>query len=229
MSKYANDEFDRVPEFTDRNGVHRAETAGTAKRPGLGLLMGVGVLALLVGLFSFFVLPQMTGTPTASPGDSAGAPAASSDAANTSDAESEPAESETAESETAESEPVESEAPESESEEPEASPEPEESDEPEESSEAAGAVDRSAPIGVYNGAGRSGLAGSVASSLRNGGFTSISAANWSRQENVSVVYFRSESSRSTAQEAARVLGIATVFQTPNIPTEISVVLGRDYS
>jgi len=217
MSKYSNDEFDRVPEFTDRNGVHRAESAGAASRSGLGPLMGVGALALLVGLFSFLVLPQFTGAPAAAPGNSTDASSVTSGAPES----AEPSETETPEP--AESKAAESEAPESE--EAEESTEASPTDDP---AEAEGGVELSTPVGVYNGAARAGLAASGAAGLRGGGFTAVSTSNWTKQVEYSVVYYRADSSRATAEEAARVLGIATVFQTPNIPVEISVVLGRNY-
>ena len=58
------DEFDQVPETSDRHGVHRARMA-TPKSNGLGLIILAAVLALAVGALSFFVLPLLgTGGPS---------------------------------------------------------------------------------------------------------------------------------------------------------------------
>lgn len=238
MSQYANDEFDRVPEFTDRKGIHRNEAEGAARGSGLGLLMGVGVLALVVGIFSFFVLPQFAGTPAdtasagssdavaASPagagdatsseptGQSAGAASASTGAAADPSAESTGAESSAAESTAAES---------SDAGEPTGA-----ADAAGESGAASAEVDYAVPVAVYNGSGRAGVAAGGAAALAGGGFTAVSTGNWAKQVDYPVVYFKTDASRATAEEAARVLGVPTVFQTPNIPVEVSVVLGRNY-
>ncbi|GER23945.1 hypothetical protein NCCP1664_24400 [Zafaria cholistanensis] len=223
MSKYPRDEFDRTPEFTDRKGVHREQPAVKGGGSGLGLLMGVGILALVVGLLSFLVLPRLLGadaTAVAAPQTTAAASspalASSSDPAESS-AESEPSES-------ADSESSDSSAPEV-SESPSVSATPSETAAEEAE---AGPVDYAAAVGVYNGSSISGLAGSGLTKLQGGGFTSVTAGNWTKKVDASVVYYKSDASRATALETARLLGIATVYQTANIPAEISVVLGRSY-
>jgi len=57
MTKYARDEFDDVPEGTERRGVHRVARAsgGAALRP----LLASGVVALLIGLVAYFAIPSM--------------------------------------------------------------------------------------------------------------------------------------------------------------------------
>ncbi|GAA3703749.1 hypothetical protein GCM10023081_45110 [Arthrobacter ginkgonis] len=220
MSKYPRDEFDRTPEFTDRKGVHREQPAVKGGGSGLGLLMGVGVLALVVGLVSFLVLPRVLGTDaTAVAAQTTAAASSTSEPAESEAVESEPAESESAESESAEpadaSEPVAAESPSA-------------SATPSATKEATVAVNYAAAVGVYNGSSISGLAGNGLAKLQGSGFSSLSAGNWTKKVDASVVYYKSDASRATALETARVLGIATVYQTPNIPVEISVVLGRSY-
>ena len=83
-------------------------------------------------------------------------------------------------------------------------------------------------MGVYNGSSISGLAGTGLAKLQGSGFSSLTAGNWTKKVDASVVYYKSDASRATALETARLLGIATVYQTANIPVEISVVLGRTY-
>ncbi|MER2136836.1 MAG: LytR family transcriptional regulator, partial [Arthrobacter sp.] len=58
MSQYPRDEFDKVPETSTRQGVHR-ERLIPARSSGVGLIITVGVLALLVGLAAYFVLPRL--------------------------------------------------------------------------------------------------------------------------------------------------------------------------
>ncbi|MGG5753133.1 LytR C-terminal domain-containing protein [Zafaria sp. Z1313] len=237
MSKYPSDEFDRVPEFAERQGVHRADVAGTRPgRSGLALLLGVGLLALLVGVFSFTILPQFVGQQAAAPGSGTSAPGSTgaaestdegngagdgpTDSADPSDAEPGPSDA-TGEPADESTDPAD---PSDEGSEP-ADPSGEPTDE---ASETPSVVDRSLAVGVYNGSGRGGLAASGAATVRGAGFTSVSASNWVRQEGFSAVYYRTDSSRATAEQVAAALGITTVFQTENIPVEISAVLGSNY-
>ena len=57
MTKYARDEFDRVPETSTRQGVHRAVSAPAARR--LGAILAVGAAALAIGLVAFLLLPKL--------------------------------------------------------------------------------------------------------------------------------------------------------------------------
>ncbi|XAS68375.1 LytR C-terminal domain-containing protein [Micrococcaceae bacterium Sec5.7] len=87
MTKYARDEFDRVPETSSRQGVHRAVSEPPRRR--LLPILAVGVAALAIGLVAFLILPKLgfqppvspsavgVGTPTAGASPSAGAASAS--------------------------------------------------------------------------------------------------------------------------------------------------------
>jgi hypothetical protein len=57
MTKYARDEFDRVPEASTRQGVHRTVAAPGARR--LGPVLATGAAALVVGLVAFLLLPKL--------------------------------------------------------------------------------------------------------------------------------------------------------------------------
>ena len=57
MTKYARDEFDKVPEAASRQGVHR--TASAPSRVRLWPILAVGVAALAIGLVSFLILPKL--------------------------------------------------------------------------------------------------------------------------------------------------------------------------
>ena len=227
MTNYPRDEFDRVPEFSNRSGAHRANgwaaaASGRAARPGLRWLMVFGVVALLAGVFSFTVLPKLLNDGGAKPPANV---AASSTASSS--APSEPTESE---SRTESEGPAESESP-TESEAPSETADPSESAAAPSESESglAGTADLSLKVGVYNGAKKAGLANTVRATLQNAGFTNVTASNWTKQVTYSTVYYRDEVSRATAEEAAKELGITSVVKTSNIPGNIAVVLGNTFS
>ena len=224
MTNYPRDEFDRVPEFSNRSGSHRengwaaAASVGGA-RSGLRWLMVFGAIALVVGLFSFMVLPKLMGTTTDQAPVAASSPGTQEDTASTEASET-PAESE--------SENEASETPaESESTEPTDSTEASSSTEASESGPAED-VDTSMAMGVYNGATVGGLAGQARTELTNAGFSNVAASNWTKKVNYSTVYYRSETHRATAEAAAAELGITSVMQSGNIPGNIAIVLGSNF-
>ncbi|WP_417235028.1 LytR C-terminal domain-containing protein [Arthrobacter sp.] len=233
MTKYPNDEFDRVPEFTNRKGVHRQAITGTAvRRSPLGWIVGFGILALVVGLFSFFVLPQLTGNPVATTAEASSSAPAAPSASATDDAG---ASSTDAASNAASEEPGASESAAAASSKAAAESAAQASKAAASSSEAAASSsaaasepDLSAKVGVYNGSRRSGLAAAGKSTLSGAGFTNVSAANWTKKVNTSIVYYASDADKATAQKAASALGINAMYQTTQIPGKIAVVLGSDF-
>lgn len=219
MTNYPRDEFDRVPEFSNRSGSHRANGWAAAAsaggvRPGLRWLMVFGAVALLVGVFSFTALPKLLN-------DGGGKSPANVAASST-----EPSADKSASKKPSAKE----------SGSPKASGKPSKSAEPSQTdavpsageSELGGVADLSMKVGVYNGAKKSGLAGTVRTTLLNAGFTNVSAANWSKQVTYSTVYYRDEASRATAEQAAEDLGISSVVKSANIPGSIAVVLGNSF-
>jgi len=85
MTKYARDEFDRVPETSARQGVHRAVAA--SRRRSLAPILAAGCVALAIGLVAFLILPKLgfsAGQAAAvTAGGSASASASSSPSART--------------------------------------------------------------------------------------------------------------------------------------------------
>ena len=222
MTNYPRDEFDRVPEFSNRSGSHRengwaaAASVGGA-RSGLRWLMVFGAIALVVGLFSFMVLPKLTGA-TTDPAPVAASSSGAQETAASSESSESPSESPTEASET----PAESESAETaESTEASSSTEASESGPAED-------VDTSMPLGVYNGAKVGGLAGKARTDLQNAGFSNVAASNWTKKVTYSTVYYRSETQRATAEAAAGELGITSIMQSANIPGNIAIVLGSNY-
>jgi cytoskeletal protein RodZ len=229
MTNYPRDEFDRVPEFNNRSGSHRengwaaAASVGGA-RSGLSWLMTFGVIALVVGLLSFTVLPKFVAT-SKDP-----APVAAS--SSSSDATATEATSSTEPSPSSESiEPSESVDP-SESVEPSEEPSSEPSSSESESaspSDLPADVDATLAMGVYNGSETGGLAGIARAQLQSAGFVNAFADNWTKKVTYSTVYYRVESQKATAEAAAQELGITSVMQSANIPGNIAIVLGSTYS
>lgn len=70
MTKYARDEFDRVPETSSRQGVHRVVSEAPRRR--LGPVLAVGLVALAIGLVSFLLLPQLGFPPADTPASVSG-------------------------------------------------------------------------------------------------------------------------------------------------------------
>ncbi|MDO2933488.1 LytR C-terminal domain-containing protein [Paeniglutamicibacter sulfureus] len=219
MTNYPRDEFDRVPEFSNRSGSHRengwasAASVGGA-RSGLRWLMVFGAIALVVGLFSFMVLPKLTGA-TTDPAPVAASSSGTQDAADSSESTSADEASET---------PAESESADEASESTEASSSTEASE-----SGLAEDADTSMAMGVYNGAKVGGLAGKARTELQDAGFGNVAASNWTKKVNYSTVYYRAETHRATAEAAADALGITSVMQSANIPGNIAIVLGSNYN
>ncbi|GAA3328041.1 MULTISPECIES: LytR C-terminal domain-containing protein [Paeniglutamicibacter] len=219
MTNYPRDEFDRVPEFSNRSGSHRengwasAASVGGA-RSGLRWLMVFGAIALVVGLFSFMVLPKLTGA-TTDPAPVAASSSGTQDAADSSESTSADEASET---------PAESESADEASESTEASSSTEASE-----SGLAEDADTSMAMGVYNGAKVGGLAGKARTELQDAGFSNVAASNWTKKVNYSTVYYRAETHRATAEAAADALGITSVMQSANIPGNIAIVLGSNYN
>ncbi len=219
MTNYPRDEFDRVPEFSNRNGAHRAagwaaSAASAGGGSGLRWLMITGAFALLVGLFSFLLLPGMLGGQGPLPAPPAATPSATPSSTKKPDATKASTESQATDS-TGSTDDVSS---------------PPATSTPGSTATDTGAlVNKGARIGIYNGSIRGGLAGIGSRTLSGAGFTQVSAGNWTKKVTYSTVYYRQASFKATAEAAAASLGITSVMQSTNIPGEIAVVLGRNFN
>ncbi|WP_104181016.1 LytR C-terminal domain-containing protein [Arthrobacter sp. B0490] len=205
MTDHPRDEFDRVPEVSARQGVHR-ERLIPAGSGGLGLKIIVGVLALLIGLGAYFLLPRLGftgGGDGATAGLSTGAPAAA---------------------------PTQEDKPSSDATGPgvggQGSGEP---DAGATSTADAGDPDRSQTVNVLNGTGSPGLASVAAARLASEGWVSVLPGNWAGvQLETSTVFYNGEEQRAAAEAVAADLGISTLTDSPGISPYISVVLGPEY-
>lgn len=211
MTKYPRDEFDQVPETSDRHGVHRARMA-TPKSNGLGLIILAAVLALAVGALSFFVLPLLgTGSPSGPVAGATSSPAATASASPSATEQT----TESAEPE-ASAEPTE-----------EASDEPTEeaSDEP---TEEAAAVNKQDPVMILNGAGVSGLAGTVSQTVQADGWTIAVVDNWGGAPLSGSVIFYNPGQEANAQALGELLGITDLQENSNVSQYVTVALGPGY-
>ncbi|KRE78363.1 LytR C-terminal domain-containing protein [Arthrobacter sp. Soil763] len=205
MTKYARDEFDRVPETSTRQGVHRAVAAAGTRR--LGPILAVGAVALAIGLFAFLLLPKL--------GFGSGPAAVAVDqAASKATASQAPTSGATASSgPTASSSPTASPKPTATT--PTASPE--------------AGVDKTQPVAIYNGTTTPGLAGRVGSTVTADGWAAGPVANWGgAPQQTSVVYYSGAAQKANAEALAALLGIGTVVDSADFQMPLVVVLGPGF-
>jgi cytoskeletal protein RodZ len=204
MTRYARDEFDKVPETTSRQGVHRAASAPS--RPRLWPLLSVGVVALAVGLVSFLILPQLgftqagsqASTSLESPSQAAPDPSASAEPS----AKAEPS---------ASAEPSQSTGPE-----PSATP-------------SVAAVNKTQGLAVYNAAGTAGLAGRVSSVVQADGWTLGQVGNWGgAPQQASVIFYAGQAQRANAEALSKLLNIPTMVNSAEFQVPLVVVLGPGF-
>ncbi|ABM09026.1 MULTISPECIES: LytR C-terminal domain-containing protein [Micrococcaceae] len=205
MTKYAKDEFDRVPQNTSRQGVHR--DAQETARPTLWPVLTVGAVALVLGLVAFLILPNLgLVAPSASSNTTTPAPQQTSTAPS-----AEPTESSSAP--TASSEPSSEPTP---SESPSATP-------------SSAPVDKSTPVAVYNGAGTAGLAGRVAGLVQGDGWALSTVGNWGGlPQQTSVIFYNAPEQKANAEALGTLLGIQTIVETPEVQQPLVVVAGPGY-
>ncbi|MBP1137554.1 hypothetical protein JOE31_003786 [Arthrobacter sp. PvP023] len=215
MTKYARDEFDRVPEASSRQGVHRV--ASGAPRRRLGPILTVGVAALAIGLVAFLFLPKLGFAPAGSPLMAAGSALVSPSASPSAEAPQGTA-SPGAE---AGSEP--SAAP-SASETPAASSSP--SAVP---SADAPAVDKTQAVAVYNGTTTAGLAGRVSSIVAGDGWTLGPVGNWGGMpQQSSVIYYSGALQKANAEALGELLNITSLVDSAEFQLPVVVVLGPGF-
>ena len=213
MTKYARDEFDKVPQTASRQGVHR--TASAPVRVRLWPILTAGIVALAIGMVSFLILPKLgfdgpatqaassleaaplaeTGpTPSAAPGASAGP---STEPEPSSSSEPDPAGNETP-----------------------SSPEP---------TVQTATVDKTQAVAVYNAAGIAGLAGRVGGTVQSDGWTLGQVGNWAgAPQQGSVIFYAGAAQEASAQALAELLGVPAVVESAEFQVPLVVVLGPGY-
>ncbi|MEQ4565421.1 LytR C-terminal domain-containing protein [Paenarthrobacter sp. CAP02] len=203
MTKFARDEFDQVPQNTNRQGVHR--DAQETARPALWPVLTVGAVALVLGLVAFLILPNL-GVVGPSASSNVSTPAPQQTDASPSAAPSEPAP-------TASGEPSSEASP---SNVPSATP-------------SSAPVDKSIPVAVYNGAGTAGLAGRVAGLVQGDGWTLSTVGNWGGlPQQTSVIFYNSPAQKANAEALGTLLRIQSIVESPEIQQPLVVVAGPGY-
>lgn len=212
MTNFARDEFDRVPEVSSRQGVHRAVSAPS--RPKLWPILSTGIGALAVGLIAFLLLPQLGFQPAVSSPSAAAAVSTPSDSPSPSPTPSARATSGAA----ASASPSASET---------ASPS---AVEPATSETIAGAaVDKSQPVSIFNGTLTSGLAGRVGATVQSDGWVLGKVANWQGSpQQQSVIFYSDADHRANAEALGALLNIPTLVESAEFQTPVAVVLGPGY-
>jgi cytoskeletal protein RodZ len=213
MTNFARDEFDRVPEVSSRQGVHRVVSAPS--RPKLWPILSVGIGALAVGLVAFLLLPQL-GFQTATapqPAAAAGTSTSTAQASPTARPSESAAPSATASASPSASDPASSSAL-----------EPATSE-----TIAPAAVDKSQPVAIFNGTLTSGLAGRVGATVKSDGWVLGEVANWQgAPQQQSVIFYSDAAHRANAEALSALLNIPTLVESADFPTPVAVVLGPGY-
>ncbi|HKU28952.1 LytR C-terminal domain-containing protein [Arthrobacter sp. NyZ413] len=204
MTKYARDEFDRVPQSSSRQGVHRL--VASASRPVLWPVLAMGGIALAVGLVAFLILPKLGSAPTVVP-----QAVAAADATKTAAAPSASASPSASTAAQPSSEPSPSTTPSS-------TPTP-----------TTAAVDMTAAVAVYNGTTTSGLAARVAGLVQGNGWPLSTVANWGGMpQQTSSVFYKGEAQKGNAEALGKLLGIANLVDSAEFQQPVVVILGPGY-
>ncbi|MBD1594326.1 LytR C-terminal domain-containing protein [Arthrobacter sp. S1_S22] len=214
MTKYARDEFDKVPETASRQGVHR--TASAPARVRLWPILTAGIVALAIGVVSFLILPKLGFDGPATQASS------SLEAAPLAETGSSP-------SATPETAGVPSTEPE-----PSSSPEPAGTagngtqPSPQSTAQAA-TVDKAQAVAVYNAAGTAGLASRVGGTVQSDGWTLGQVGNWAgAPQQGSIIFYAGAAQEANAQALAELLGVPTVVESTEFQVPLVVVLGPGY-
>jgi hypothetical protein len=205
MTRYARDEFDRVPETSSRQGVHRV--ASDAPRRRLGPILAVGIAALAIGLVAFLFLPKLglapTGNPLIAAGSAVDSPSATPSAGapqSSAPAATEPSTAPSASASSSTSPEIETQS-----------------------------VDKTRPVAVYNGTTTAGLAGRVGSSVSAAGWTLGPVGNWGGMpQKSSVIYYNGAEQKANAEALGDLLKITSLVDSPEFQQPVVVVLGPGF-
>ncbi|WP_028266153.1 LytR C-terminal domain-containing protein [Arthrobacter sp. MA-N2] len=200
MTKFARDEFDRVPQSSSRQGVHRL--VASASRPALWPVLLLGGIALAVGLVAFLILPKLGFTSTTTPQAVVTAVVPQPSAAATAPVSSPaPASSQPSPSDTPSSAPTPTTAP----------------------------LDKTAAVAVYNGTTTGGLAARVAGVVQGGGWPLSTIANWGGMpQQTSSVFYKGPAQKGNAEALGKLLGIANLVDSAEFQQPVVVILGPGY-
>jgi hypothetical protein len=206
MTKFARDEFDRVPQSSSRQGVHRL--VASASRAALWPVLLLGGIALAVGLVAFLVLPKLGFTSSTTPQAVATAGASKPSAAASPSASSMPSPSSSVQ----------------------ASGQPSPGDTPSSTPTPTTApLDKTAVVAVYNGTTTGGLAARVAGMVQGGGWPLSTVANWGGMpQQTSSVFYKGAAQKGNAEALGKLLGISNLVDSAEFQQPVVVILGPGY-
>jgi hypothetical protein len=217
MTNYARDEFDRVPEASARQGVHRA--ASGPARARLWPILTVGIGSLAVGLVAFLFLPQLGFQAAASPlsAMTAEAPPSSQSSASAS-ATATPSATAASPGATASGTPSAS-----------ASGSAPAADSAGTEALSSSLLDKSQPVSVYNATLTSGLAGRVGATVQKDGWTLGQVSNWQgAPQQESVIFYSDAAQKANAEALGALLNITKLVETADLRAPVAVVLGPEF-
>lgn len=219
--RYPTDEFDSVPQTPKRAGAHRSWAVFPHPAKRLRSILIVGAFVLAVGILMFAVVrpwsaeafgdlkkdeqqaeqPQASGSEEESP--STGPSDEPTGESSASDGAESDGPSDAADTSASASEDAESDAPSEE--------------------------ELAVPLWVYNANGNAALTQDAVTHLTEEGFQPVAGGQWSRIEDTSTVYYKNEADGALAAKIAGKLKISGTYQHQNIPQDITVVIGSDYT
>ena len=204
MTKYARDEFDKVPESASRQGVHRSASAPARRK--LWPILAVGILALAIGVVSFLILPKLGFTQAGSEASTSQESPAATAASAAPSASAEPS----------------------------ANPEPSESQDAAPSASpsivpSAADLDKTQGVAIYNAAGTAGLAGRISSMVQADGWTLGQVGNWGgAPQQASAIFYSGPAQKANAEAISELLKIPTLVESQEFQVPLVVVLGPGY-
>ena len=211
MTKYARDEFDRVPETSARQGVHRAVAA--SRRRSLAPILAAGCVALAIGLVAFLILPKLGFSAGQAAAVTAGG-SASASASSTPSATSTVSPSPTPTS----PDPAGTDAAAAPAASPSATP-----------SATAAAVDKTQPVTIYNATTTAGLATRVGGTVTSDGWVLGETGNWGGvPQQTSVIFYSGIEQKDNAEALGALLGVDTLVDSAEFNMPLVVVLGPGY-
>ena len=221
--RYPTDEFDSVPQTPKRAGAHRSWAVFPHPAKRLRSILIVGAFVLAAGILMFTVVRPWSAEAF---GDlkkdeqQAEQPQASGSASEEGDAESGTSDEPTGES---------SSSGEAESNGPSDAADSSESASDDAESGAPSEEELAVPLWVYNANGNAAVTQDAVTHLTEEGFQPVAGGQWSRIEDTSTVYYKNEADGALAAKIAGKLKISGTYQHQNIPQDITVVIGSDYT
>ena len=94
---------------------------------------------------------------------------------------------------------------------------------------AAAVIDKTQPVGVFNGTTTAGLASRVGGTVSSAGWTIGTVGNWGgAPQQRSVIFYGGADQKGNAEALGKLLGIPTVVDSADVQLPLVVVLGPGF-